>query len=455
MKKKVGIPLLLIVAISIIATSQYPKLYVATGYGAKCMASGIFVANRDARNIQENDLDYSIVKYTTSKIDYREKSVTTTLFGLARQKAIYRDGLGCCLTGDEENNSSFSSYSQPNLSTNSNWRSPWPEGEGKSDTIFPEIDFNQLNHAVELAFDQPGNKIQRTAAVVVIYQGKMVAEQYWNEQSITQDTKLWGWSMNKSIVNAMVGVLVKQGKLSIQASAPVEEWLSDPRRSITLNDLMHMSSGLSWNEDYGSISDVTTMLYRSQDVYRYAIDFPLDKRPNSEWKYSSGTTNILSGIIRKTLKNEQRYLDLPYKEIFHKIGMQGMVLETDASGNYVGSSYGYATAKDWARFGQLYLQDGVWKGDSILPKGWVTYTTTPADAAKGIYGAQFWLNRSGELPDIPEDMYSCKGHRGQRIFIVPSRKLVVVRLGFAEDQFNYNQFLKAILQSIGNQKQVL
>jgi CubicO group peptidase (beta-lactamase class C family) len=192
------------------------------------------------------------------------------------------------------------------------------------------------------------------------------------------------------------------------------------------------------------------MLYRKQDVFKYAIDFPLEKHPGSEWKYSSGTTNILSGIIRKTIDNDQHYLALPYVEIFEKIGMHSMVLEADASGNYVGSSYGYATAKDWAKFGQLYLQDGVWEGDSILPKDWVAYSVTPAGAAKGGYGAQFWLNRSRELPDAPEDMFTCKGHRGQRIFIVPSRDLVVVRLGFAEDKFNYNSFIKSILNSFAN-----
>jgi len=447
MKKKLWIPLLFVLVITMIVKSQYPKLYIATGYGAKCMASGIFVAGRDARNIQENDLDYSIVKYTSSKIDFKEKSVTTTLFGLAKQKALYREGFGCCLVGDDNTVLSDAGRSQSLSTAYYNWKNPWPEGEGRSDTIFPEMDTTLLKNAVDMAFDSPGDKIKRTAAVVVIYKGKLVAEQYWEGQSIGSDTKLWGWSMNKSIVSAMVGIMVKEGKLSLTASAPIEAWLSDQRRNITLNDLLHMSSGLTWNEDYGATSDVTTMLYRQQDVFNYAIDFPLDKRPDSEWKYSSGTTNILSGIIRKTLNDDKLYHDLPYSRIFDKVGMKSMVFETDASGNYVGSSYGYATAKDWAKFGQLYLQNGVWKGDTILPNGWVDYTKTPAPAANGGYGAHFWLNRSSELPDVPVDMFSCKGHRGQRIFILPSRQLVIVRLGFAEDQFNYNQWMKTLLLS--------
>lgn len=452
MKKRIWIALLTVVVILVIGTSQYPKLYIATGYGAKCMASGIFVAGREAQNVQENDLDYSIVKYTTSKINYEEKSVTTSFFGLSGQKAMFREGLGCCLVNELQPTEPIGAHSLQKPLIEHSWKVQWPEGDAKSDTIFPEIDSTLIQHAVTSAFDDPGTKIKRTAAVVVIYKGKLVTEHYWKEQSITQDTRLWGWSMNKSIVNAMVGVLVKQGKLAINASVPIEEWLKDKRREITINDLLHMSSGLKWNEDYGDISDVTNMLYREQNCYQYAINFPFEKKADNQWKYSSGTTNILSGIVRITLNNDKQYFEFPSNEIFRKIGMNSMVLEADAHGYFIGSSYGYATARDWARFGQLYLQDGVWKGDSILPKGWVSYTRTPAKAANGKYGAFFWLNRSKTLPDVPEDMFACEGHRGQRIFIIPSRQLVVVRLGFAEDKFDHNQFLKEILGAIKGSK---
>jgi len=152
--------------------------------------------------------------------------------------------------------------------------------------------------------------------------------------------------------------------------------------------------------------------------------------------------------MRNLIGNDKDYHDFPYREIFNKIGITSMIVETDAAGNFVGSSYGFATARDWARFGLLYFNDGVWRGDTILPKGWVKYTRTPAVASKGEYGAQFWLNESKKLPDVPSDMFSCNGHRGQRIFIIPSRDLVVVRLGYMEDGFSYNDFLKAILDSI-------
>jgi CubicO group peptidase (beta-lactamase class C family) len=189
------------------------------------------------------------------------------------------------------------------------------------------------------------------------------------------------------------------------------------------------------------------MLYRERDCFHFAAKSSFEKPTNKEWKYSSGTTNILSGILRSTINNDEKYHNFPYNEIFTKIGMNSMLLETDAHGYFVGSSYGYATARDWAKFGLLYLQDGVWKGDTILPKGWVKYSTTPAEAANGQYGALFWLNRSGKLPDVPRDMFACQGHRGQRVFIIPSCELVLVRLGFAEDNFDFNQFIKDVLNS--------
>ena len=449
MKKKIWIPLLITVAVVITATSQYPKLYLATGYGAKCMASGIFVAGRDAESVKENDLDYSLVKYTSNRIDYIEKSVTTTLFGMAKQKAIYREGYGCFLVDESNSGNSLPENSVSKITSEKSWKQPWPDGDLLSDKVFPEINMASLNKAVNEAFDESEVKVKvkRTAAVFIAYKGKLVAEKYNKEQSITAETRLWGWSMNKSVMNAMVGVLVKKGKLSVKASAPVEEWLQDRRREITLNDLLHMSSGLKWTEDYGDVSEATTMLYRERNCYQSAIKAPFEKKPNVEWKHSSGTANILSGIVRKAINNDVEYHNFPYAEIFRKIGMTSTLLETDASGYFVGSSYGYATARDWAKFGQLYLNDGIWKGDTILPKGWVDYSRTPASAANGQYGAQFWLNRSRKLPDAPEDMLSCQGHRGQRIFIIPSRHLVIVRLGFAEDKFDHNLFIKGILDS--------
>ncbi len=445
MKKSIVISLVVLATLGIILASQYPKLYIATGYGAKCLASGIFVAGRDAQMVKDEDLNYSIVKYTKSVIDYENKRVTTSFFGLASQTAVYREGFGCCLTGElspvELQREMLLLPEVDKLS----WKLPWPNGDVKKDTVFAELDTAQLNSAINMAFDYSGQNVKRTAAVMVLYKGEIVGEKYWSEKEITADTRIWGWSTNKSIVNALVGILSRQGKLDVAALAPVPEWMNDKRRDIKLNDLMQMSSGLKWVEDYGDVSDATNMLYRKADSYLTAISVPYGKAPQKEWKYSSGTSNILSGIVRSTIGNDNIYHQFPYNELFRKIGMNSFIFETDAAGNFVASSYGYGNARDWARFGLLYYNNGIWQGDTILPKGWVDYTRSVAEASKGVYGAQFWLNDAKALPDVPKDMYACEGHRGQRVFIIPSKDLVVVRLGFSETDFDHNEFLKRIL----------
>jgi len=449
MRRKIVIPIVVIATLIIIVASQYPKLYLATGYGAKSMATAVFVAERDPQMVNLTDLNYSIVKYTKSVVDYENTSVTTSFWGMAKQTAVYRKGLGCCLIGDRSADSlRMVAFNPPVNRRDGVWHIAWPNGDLVKDTIFPEIDTLKMKSAIDAAFDKSSAYEKRTAAVVVIYKGELVAEKYDKARGITPDTRLWGWSMTKSIMNAMAGAMTKQGKLDVNASAPVPQWLKDRRRDITINDLMHMSSGLRWDENYSDVSSVTNMLYRSADCYKSAIDVSYQKKPGTEWKYSSGTTNILSGIMRTLTGNDQAYHEFPYREIFNKIGITSMVIEADAAGNFVGSSYSNATARDWARFGLLYYNDGVWKGDTILPKGWVSYTTTPATASKGDYGAQFWLNKSKTIPDAPEDMFFCDGHRDQRVFIIPSRKLVVVRLGFSEEKFNHNDFLKGILGAI-------
>lgn len=449
MKRKIIVPLAVIAALVVIGASQYPKLYLATGYGAKSMATAVFVAGRDPQLVKLTDLNYSIVKYTKSVVDYQNKTVATSFWGLAKQMAVYREGYGCCLVGELSDDSPQKNpFHLPNNRIEGAWHIPWPDGDLIKDTLFDEIDTVKLKEAVDAAFDPPSQFVKGTGAVVVAYKGELVAEKYAKMLGINADTRLWGWSMTKSLVNAMVGVLSKQGKLDINAVAPVPQWQGDQRRNITIGNLMQMSSGLKWDEDYGDVSSATNMLYRSPDCYKVAIDVPYQAMPETKWNYSSGTTNILSGIIRSLIGNDNIYHNFPYREIFDKIGMGSMILETDASGNFVGSSYGYGTARDWARFGLLYYYDGIWKNDTILPKGWVAYSRTAAVASKGEYGAQFWLNQSGKLPDVPRDMFSCNGHRGQRVFIVPSKKLVVVRLGFSEASFDHGQFLKGILGAI-------
>ena len=217
-------------------------------------------------------------------------------------------------------------------------------------------------------------------------------------------------------------------------------------KDITIDQLLNMESGLEWDEDYFNISDVTRMLYLNDDAVKVAIGKTLEFRPEENWEYSSGTTNILSWIIRKKTRSYDEYLNFPYRELFYKIGMTSAQMEMDARGTYIGSSYCFATARDWAKFGLLYLQDGIWNGERILPEGWIKYSTTPVEKSKGIYGAHFWLNHNhAAYKDAPPDLFSANGFQGQRVFIIPSKDLVIVRLGLAgSSSFDFNEFLKNI-----------
>jgi CubicO group peptidase (beta-lactamase class C family) len=210
-----------------------------------------------------------------------------------------------------------------------------------------------------------------------------------------------------------------------------------------------MNSGLEWDEDYGSISDVTKMLYIDADMTSPQIHKKAIHKPNEYWYYSSGTSNLLSGILRKQFANYQEYLDYPYREFIDKIGMNSMLIETDMAGNYVGSSYAWATVRDWGKFGLLYLHKGNWNGVQIFDPNWVNYVTTPSPTSNGDYGGHFWLNAGGFYPDAPRDMFSANGFQGQRVFIIPSKDLVIVRFGLIGDRgVDFNTFIKEMVSAV-------
>ena len=316
---------------------------------------------------------------------------------------------------------------------------PWPYGDVVADTLPAGLDRDKLMTLVNSVFDTPGEDMKKTFSLAVVYRGQLVAEQY--APGVTAETPLVSWSMAKSITNAMVGILVKEGKMDVGSPPDIPEWQSDDRSSITLNHLMHMNSGLEWVEDYFDLSHVTRLLYMYPDMYAFAIESPLVHEPGSHWYYSTGTTNIICGLIRKVFNDDEVYHRFPRQALFNRTGMRSAVFETDPSGTFVGSSYIYATTRDFARFGLLYLNDGIFCGDTLLPAGWVDYTREIAEGSEGEYGAQFWLNRQPTLPDVPEDMFFPQGFKGQRIFIFPSHDLVVVRMGYSSENINFNRFL--------------
>ncbi|MFH6945460.1 serine hydrolase domain-containing protein [Flavobacterium sp. FlaQc-50] len=437
--------LVLVVALLYYGFTTYPKLDLISGFSAKSVASGHFLDNRSLELIEKGDNDIPLLDLATNKIDEAGKFATSAVYGLKERKAIYREGLGATLINEDFDVSK--PYLLPKRTKVVNDLSfPYGNNEPK-DTVFANVDYAKLKNAVANAFDKTGGKLKRTRAVVVLYKDKLIAEKY--DTGFTKDSRILGWSMTKSLTSAAFGVLVKQGKIDIYKPAPIAEWKNDDRKNITVNDLLHMNSGLEWEENYSTICDATKMLFQSEDMGKVQMDKPAQFKPNTHWYYSSGTTNLLSKILKHQFKSQQEYLDFWYSAVIDKIGMNSMVVEQDMSGTFVGSSYGWATPRDWSKFGLLYLHKGNWNGEQVLDESWVKYTVTPTNTSDGKYGAQFWLNAGGKFPAAPKDMFYCNGYQGQTVAIIPSLDLVIVRMGLKEDPaFDFNGFLKGIIDSV-------
>jgi len=312
---------------------NYP-LDIISGFSAKSIASGHFIGNRSKEMIENGDNDVSVLFLANNKINKSEKFAISSVFGFKERKAIYREGLGATLINDDFDVTK--PYLVPKRTKLTN-NLPFPYGNKEpKDTVFANIDYSKLNRVVTNAFDISGENDKRTRAVLVIYKDRIIAEQYGT--GFNKNSKICGWSMTKSITATCFGILQKQGKMNIMQRAPIEEWANDERSKITINDLLHMNSGLEWNEDYSKLSDAVKMLYLADDMTKSQIDKPLVGKPNATYYYSSGTSNLLSGILRQQFKTHQEYLDFWYTDFIDKIGMNSMVIETDMAGNYGGSS---------------------------------------------------------------------------------------------------------------------
>jgi CubicO group peptidase (beta-lactamase class C family) len=435
---------------------------IGSGYMAQIAASGLFVSNRSLDSILTQDLNAPELSVFDVEIDKENKIVSVSANGLFKKQSIYREGLGCTLLNDGISRKELERQPVdiPTPLPENPDEIPWPTGDRVDQReILTGVNQLLLDKALNQAFSEPDlQNLRQTRAVVLVYDGKIIAERY--ASGIHKDMPLIGWSMTKSVVNALVGILVKEGKLSLEERAPVPEWNNpkDKRHAITMNDLLQMSSGLRFEEHYSSLlANVNLMLWDRSDTGAYAASQPLYREPASHWQYSSGTTNIITRIIRHVIGNQKEYFAFPRNALFNKIGMRSAVIEPDATGNFIGSSLMFATARDWARFGLLYLNDGVWEGERILPEGWVKYTTTPAPhAPKGRYGAHFGLNAGDpndlskrDFPKLPIDLFWASGYQGQSVVVIPSQKLVVVRLGMTHgDGWNLQEFILNILDAL-------
>jgi len=441
----------------------WESLPIISGYAAKIACSGVFAAGRQPNQVLRQDLASFPVNLASCTIDTQDSSVTASVLGLASRKAIYRWKLGATLvTGDisEEalRDQHIPRWAPPAVNPDTvDWPmgDRMPQGAFGVDGIFSGVgaaaagmkgvDTMKLHTALGLAFAEGGAPVTGTRAVLVVHHGRLIAEQY--APGFDRHTRLTGWSMTKGVTSALVGILVGQKKLQLDAPAPVADWAGDDRRAITLAELMNMKGGLRWWEFYAGPSDATRMLFKESNMGRYAMRSGLRNPPGTVFNYSSGTANIISAVIRKAVGDDD-YYHFPYKELFERIGMYSAVLELDGSGTYVGSSYCYATARDWARFGLLYLQDGVWDGKRVLPEGWVRWTTTGEQ-----YGGMWWLNYGPEgkrrHPELPADCFACEGYEGQYIWVIPSRDLVIVRLACEHgSKLNPDTFVPEVIRAL-------
>ena len=463
-RRLLGIGLLLLAAgIIVIKLDLVNQFRIGAGWKAKILCSGIFVSGREAASVLEEDVPvHPLLSLIGAKVDYEEREVRASFLGLIRNRVIHHPRLGgILLSGVSEETVRAWPVDIPEPLPANPGSVHWPTGDLVPDTPFPPgIDRELLNRAMDEAFADPDPDYpRRTRAVVIVYDGQLIAERY--APGISRETPLIGWSMTKSATSTLVGLLVGEGKLSLEAPAPVPEWSGedDPRRKITLEQLLWMSSGLRFSETYAEkpVSDVQLMLFTVPDTAAYAARLPLESEPGIRWHYSTGTTNILARIIRSVFDDEKDYFAFPRRALFNRIGMRTAVFETDAAGTFNGGAFLYASARDWARLGLLYLNDGNWGGERILPDGWVAYATTPAPTAEnGDYGAQIWLNRgpqgnpeSRPFPELPEDLYCFEGYQGQLVGIIPSRRLVAVRLGMqTQGEWDKAKFLNSVLKAI-------
>jgi CubicO group peptidase (beta-lactamase class C family) len=364
------------------------------------------------------------------RIDRTRREVTTTVAGGFASRAVFRGESGCLLVHDPRD----ARQSAPTVkSAGANHAAPAPAVEPAD---------REVRAALDLAFAEPDPAHPRwTKAVVVMHAGKLIAERY--AEGYGPYTPIWGHSLTKCVTSALIGILVQQGELRVDERVPLAAWRApdNPHHGITVEQLLRMTSGLPFDETNNPLNPATRMWFLERDMAGFAARFPLEHPPGSTWGYSNLGYLILSRLVRDAAGggalDAERFA---HRELFEPLGMHTVTFDADATRTLVGASHMYASARDWARFGQLYLDDGVVDGRRILPPGWAAYSAS--QTLKTGYGAGFWTNRLNEgsvpfwdtawgMPELPRDMFFGRGYLGQFLVIVPDEQLVVARFGLS------------------------
>ena len=418
-----------------------PDVHHACGY-AKVLCSAVFITGLDF------DFAAEAIGYFSSPYEPRQRvakrtlnqenrSVAVTLPDGTVRTAIHTEGQGCICLGQDEDALHFEPV-QVTSSLPDAHSTPWPMGD-KLDSEIPEgIHVKAVQDAIELAFEPAGGL---TAAMVVSYKGQLIGEQYKDE--ITPNTALESWSMGKSMTAIMMGILIQQGVYTLDQPAPIPEWQgeNDPRQEIKIKDIMRMSSGIRFRAPLDPSFDPKDgypqhlYVYTSaRNTFQYVAGLEQQWPPNTIGRYRNCDPVLTNYLIRLGVEGRgEDYLSFPRRALFDKIGVREMVMETDPYGNFLTQGYEHASARDWARLGNLVLNDGLWNGEQILYEGFLRHSmeVAPAWAAdeRPIYGGNFfWINGEEDFP-IPKESIYMAGAGGQFTFIIPSHDLVVVRLG--------------------------
>ena len=432
---------------------------------AKIMCSAVFITGLDPDFAAEN-VGYFTSPYAERAkvgkpvIDRANQTVHITLPSGITRTAKYLGSQGCVTLPIGQSSVNFTPVTvRSGLPDPSTQR--WPMGDVPAEGPLPaEINAAKLKQAVNAAFE-PAEAM--TAAFVVTWRGRLAAERYG--KGLTARTPLEGWSMGKSLTATLLGILIKQGVYELSQPAPIPEWQTpgDPRAKIRIADILHMSSGLRikapQDPDYdpsGPYPDHLYLYTGSVDSFHYAATRPLQWPPNTVGRYHNTDPVLINYLIRLGVeKRGEEYLSFPHRALFDKLGIRTMVIETDPFGNFLGQGYELASGRDWARLGNLYLQDGVWNDERILPEGYAKFVSTLAPAweadKRPIYGGFFWINGDGRFP-VPRDAYYMAGAGGQTTLIIPSHDLVVVRLGHfkgaASGAASFERALSLLMQAV-------
>jgi len=438
---------------------------LAAGYKAAFLCSGLFNAGQTEAQVEADDLSRVYPEYRpllptlTARVDRAAKTVSVGFAdGLPPRVAAWRPHLGCAQlpTGADP----ATAAALPRLEVAAPGPAdarPWPMGDAGAEARLPRAAAARLERAVAAAFDRATyGRGTETTAVVVLEGGRIVAERY--RSGYDRHTPQRTWSVAKSLTATLIGAAAHKGLIDLKAPAPVPEWQrpGDPRAAITTEQLLHMASGLH-PEAAGNRTD--DVYFGGTSVTEKVPGLPLEAKPGTRWLYANNDTLLLARAMRHRLGDGPAALAFPFTELLWKVGMRRTVPETDWQGNFILSSQVWTTARDLARLGQLYLQDGVWAGERLLPEGWSRYVATPAPAqppngAGAGYGAQFWL--FGPKQGLPEGTYAMQGNRGQYVMILPAADLVVVRRGFDAvgdgERFDAARFTADVLAALGQRR---